>query len=269
MRLVALFIPLLITVYSYSQIRPNNAVYIIEGVVADRETLKGLPSAILYNDSLHITTTSDENGYFKIVLPYELIRQYDLFRNQNFLRIDVLKAGYKGIAAGVAYNHDEPDSVYMDSLNMEIWGNNVKIFWMPPGLYAPAKEEEHGPAGTMKAFDKAVASILRKKKFDRLKQGNDKVYFPLDGETGLATSGYDIVVIGNLTHVFIDDKKVNISDINNLVKRDEIRYDNEKSKILTEKYRKETLAFTITPISRTTPDGSISLSGMLIIHIKN
>ena len=159
-----------------------------------------------------------------------------------------------------------------------IWNYDVKIFWMAKdqsnlsstvSAHIPAKEGVHGATVIKLAFDEAVASDIRDEKLDMLKEGNDKVYFPLDGEIALATSRSDIIVIGKITHVFINDKKVNIKDINKLVKRNEIRYDMEKSNILSKKYGKETLAFITIPISETTHGESRSFKGTLVIEVEN
>jgi hypothetical protein len=251
--------------------RPIDKVYIVEGVVADRETLKAVSSAILYNDSLGITTTSDENGYFKIVVPYELLN------NRISIPINIVKTGYKRNGSGLSYNPAKPDTTNGDDVERVIWNYDVKIFWMAKdqsnlsstiSACAPAKEGVHGATVIKLVFDEAVASDIRDKKFDQLKQGNEKVYFPLDGEIGLATSRYDIIVIGKLTHVYINDKKINITDINKMVRRNEIRYDKEKSNILTKKYGKETLAFITIPKPETTLGKSSSIN-TLIIEIEN
>jgi hypothetical protein len=269
MRIFFTFIILLTASRCCSQMRPIDKIYIVEGVVADRETLKAIPSAILYNDSLGITTTTDENGYFKIVVPYELLK------SRQLIPITILKTGYKKNGSGLSYN---PDTTHTDDAKKVIWNYDVKIFWMAKdqsnlsstvSAYAPVKQGVHGAAVIKLAFDEAVASDIRDEKFDRLKQGNEKVYFPLDGQIGLATSRSDIVVIGKITHVFINDKKVNIKDINKLFRRNEIRYDMQKSNILTKKYGKETLAFVATPKSETTPAESRSFKSTLVIEVEN
>lgn len=272
MRIVTMFVSLLIASYSHSQMRPIDKIYIVEGVVADRETLKALSSAILYNDSLGITTTSDENGYFKIVVPYELIK------SRKSIPIEIVKPGYKRNGSGLSNNPAKPDTSHGEASETVIWNYDVKIFWMAKdqsvlsstvSAHAPVKEGVHGPAVIKLAFDEAVASYLRQQKFDQLKHGNDKVYLPLDGEIGLATSRTDIIVIGKLTHVFIDDKKINLEEINKLVRRDEIRYDMEKSNILSKKYGKETLAFVTIPKSETRPNELSSFKATLVIEIEN
>ncbi|OHC84824.1 MAG: hypothetical protein A2546_06165 [Sphingobacteriia bacterium RIFOXYD2_FULL_35_12] len=72
-----------------AQMKPIEKVYIVEGVVADIETLKIIPSVIIFNDTLGITTTSDENGYFKVVAPYNLVR------DKRLIIIDFVIKGYK------------------------------------------------------------------------------------------------------------------------------------------------------------------------------
>lgn len=272
MRIVTMFISLLTAAYSYPQMRSIDKIYIVEGVVADRETLKAVSSAILYNDSLGIITTSDENGYFKIVVPYELLS------NDKLIPLNIVKTGYKRNGSGLSYNPAKPDTTHGDDLERVIWNYDVKIFWMAKdqsnlsstiSAHAPAKDGVHGAAAIKLVFDEAVTSDLRDKKFDQLKEGNEKVYFPLDGVIGLATSRYDIIVIGTLTHVFMNDKKISITDINKLVRRNEIRYDMEKSNILTKKFGKETLAFITIPKSETTPDKSSSVKKTLVIEIEN
>jgi len=266
MRLFFIFITLLTLSSAYSQMRPIDKIYIVEGVVADRETLKAIPSAILYNDSLGIATTTDENGYFKIVVLHEL------FRDRKLILIDIVKTGYKRNGSGFTYN---PDTIHSDVSDKAIWNYDVKIFWMAKdgsnlistvSAHAAEKQGVHGPAAIKLTFDEAVASNLREKKFDQLKEGNEKVYFQLDSVIGLATVRSDIIVLGKLTHVFINDKKINVEDINKSVTRSEIRYDNEKSTILSKKYGKETLAFVTVPKSETTRDRP-SFKGILIIEV--
>jgi hypothetical protein len=76
MRTYLLLFSLLTATLSFAQkIRPVDKPYIIQGVVADRETLKPIPDALLYNDSMGIMTTSDEKGYFKLVVPAGLIEK--------------------------------------------------------------------------------------------------------------------------------------------------------------------------------------------------
>jgi hypothetical protein len=110
MRISLLLITLLITSSSFSQMQPIDKVYIVEGVVGDRETLQIIPSAILYNDSLGITTTSDEKGYFKLVVPFELLKK------KQTIWIDIVKNGYKRNGSGFSYYASEKNIFPQDTL---------------------------------------------------------------------------------------------------------------------------------------------------------
>lgn len=266
MRIVIIIISFLTTASSYSQMRPIDKVYIVEGIVADRDSMKVVADAILYNDSLGITTTSDENGYFKLVIPY------NFFKNRNVIPIDIVKSGYKRIGSGIMHNLD---TNYDNSIDKIIWNYDVKIFWIAKvesrlssasSANVPVKEGAHGPSAIKLVFDKAVASDIREKKFDLLKEGNEKVYFPLDGQIGLATARYDIIVVGKLSNVFINDKKVAVTDINSLVKRSQFLYDRPKSDELSKKYGRETLAFTTSATATNDPS---SIKATLVIHVEN
>src|SRR6267378_246708 len=104
MKIPASLFIVILPLFAFSQMRPIGTVYVVEGIVADRETFKTIPSAILYNDSLGITTTSDENGYFKIVV------SYDLVKNGKSIRLDIVKPGYKRNGSGFNHNPDKPDT---------------------------------------------------------------------------------------------------------------------------------------------------------------
>ncbi|HEY0056912.1 MAG TPA: hypothetical protein VGB63_16295, partial [Pedobacter sp.] len=91
------------------------------------------------------------------------------------------------------------------------------------------------------------ASEMRENKFDQLKEGNDKVYFPLGDASGLVTRLYDLIVIGKLTHVYINGRKAKLTDINKMVKRSTVFYDRSKSDSLSKTYGKETIALRTTP----------------------
>jgi len=245
---------------------PIDKVYIVEGIVADRDLMKVIPDAILYNDSLGITTSSDENGYFKLVIPY------NFFKNRRVVPIDIVKNGYKRNGSGIMPNLD---TNYDNSMDKIIWNYDVKIFWMAKvesdlsstsSANAPIKEGAHGPSAIKLVFDESVASGIREKKFDLLKEGNEKVYFPLDGQIGIATARYDIIVIGKLSSVFINDKKVAVTDMNSLVKRSQFLYDRAKSDELSKKYGKETLAFTTSPSAT---NDLPSFKATLEIHVEN
>ena len=269
MKMFALFISMLIASLSIAQMRPIKKVYIVEGVVADRETLKAIPSAILYNDSLGITTTSDETGYFKIVVPNELIK------DRQSIPIDIVKIGYKRDGSGLTYN-PTADTFKANTNQRVIWNYDVKIFWLAKneselsstaGAYARAKERVYTASIIRRTFDEAVASELREEKFDKLKEGNEKVYFQLGDEIGLATGRNDIIVVGKLTHVYVDGKKVMLTDLNNVVRRSKFFYDRNTSDELSKKFGKETLAFATSPTSNSPVNNSIKAT--LVIEINN
>lgn len=267
MRILITIISVLITSISFAQTQSIDKVYIVEGVVADRESLQPISLAILYNDSLGVTTTSDESGYFKIVVPVGLVRK------MKSIPIRIIKEGYKQLGSGFNYNPPTYDSVLNYNSEMIVWNYDVKIFWLAKNqsslssivsANAPAKEGIHGPAIIKLTFDGAVSSNLRDKKFEELKQGNDKVYFKIGEDFCFATARYDVIAIGKLTHIYIDDKKVVLDDVNKTAKRNEIAYDKDKSNVLSKKYGKETLVFT----TKVHPEQS-SFKATLIIEVND
>jgi hypothetical protein len=267
MRLLITIFFLLIASVSFTQTQPINKFYIVEGVVADRETLQPISLAILFNDSLGVTTTSDNNGYFKVVVPLELIRK------MGSIPIRIIKYGYKLLGSGFSYNPINNDSALNDNFEMIVWNYDVKIFWLAKiqssisstvSANAPAKEGTHGSDMIKLTFENVVSSDLRDKKFEQLKQGNDKVYFKIGKDFCFATARYDIIAIGKLKSIYIDDKKITLNGINKVVKRNEIAYDKEKSTILSKEYGKETLVFT----TRFNPEQS-SFKATLLIELDN
>jgi hypothetical protein len=146
----------------------------------------------------------------------------------------------------------------MDNERTELYNCGVTVYYMARdnsvhssnvGAHSPVKEGVHGAAMVLLTYKELVASELREIKFDQLKEGNDKVYFPLDDATGLATRLYDLIVIGKLTHVYIDGRKVKLTDVNKVVKRNNVFYDRTKSDSLSKAYGKETIALRTTPPS--------------------
>ena len=250
MRIILSFILLLTTTFSFAQMRPIDKVFIEEGLVLDRETLKVIPSAILYNDSLGITTTSDENGYFKIVVPYALVK------DGKFIPLSIVKSGYKRMGSGLSYHSSDADTGKLSIEGAERYNYSVTVFYMAKdgsvhsstvGSYSSAKEGAHGTAMVQLTYKELVASEMRENKFDQLKEGNDKVYFPLGDASGLVTRLYDLIVIGKLTHVYINGRKAKLTDINKMVKRSTVFYDRSKSDSLSKTYGKETIALRTTP----------------------
>ena len=245
MRTFIFLIALLTTSFCSAQMRPIGKVYIVEGIVADRETLQVIPSAILYNDSLGITTTSDENGYFKIVVPHELILE------RRLINIDIVKSGYKRNGSGFSYNPVKQDTSNSSKSVDEVYNYDVKYFLMASnnstlsstgGAHRPAKEDTHGYAVIKLAFEEKVASEQRSRKMEKLKQGNEKVYFIINNQVGLATSSYDMYFDESAPIVFINGKQVKLDDINKLVKRSMVTVDNTTSEALSKKYGKDVIA---------------------------
>jgi|GEM_PF-3169076 len=247
MRIYLLLITLLITSASFSQMRPIDKVYIVEGVVADRETLQIIPSAILYNDSLGITTTSDDKGYFKLVVPFELIKK------KQTIWIDIVKNGYKRNGSGFSYYLSKTDTFSHDTSGRLIWNYDVKIFWMAKaesqlssnsGAYIRIKDGVYSPAAILETYNKAVASALRDRKMEQLKQGNEKVFFLIDGKAAMATASSDIYFDHAAPIVFISNKRVKLSEINNRLIRSKSEIDWHKSDTLSKQFKKDAIAFT-------------------------
>lgn len=248
MKVFLTFLSCVIVLVCHSQMKPLGKVYIVEGMVVDRENLQVVPSAILYNDSLGITTTSDENGYFKIVVPLNLIK------NLEDIVIDIVKQGYKRNGAGFSFNPYNPDSSKADP--DVVWNYDIKFFYMSKnesklestgGAHSPAKEGVHGYPVIKLTYDALVASDKREKKLEQLKEGNELVYFQLDDQIGFATGTYDLYVIGKLTHVILDGKKIALADLNKIAKRSRFYFQNEKSTAESKRIGKEVLVFTTTP----------------------
>jgi hypothetical protein len=246
MRVYLLSITLLLSVVSSGQMRPVGKVCIVEGVVADRETLKGIPSAILYNDSLGIMTTSDQTGYFKLVAPLELLKE------KQTIRIDIVKDGYKRNGSGFSYNSFKGDTNSSASGRYQ-WNQDVKIFWMATnesrlspnsGAYARALEGVHSATAVLLTFQRAVASELRDRKMESLKSGNEKVFFLINGKAALATATSDVYFDSAEPVVFIDNEKVKLGEINNLLKRGSARVDWTRSDDLAKRLKKDVIVFT-------------------------
>jgi len=231
--------------------KPFDKVYIVEGIVADRETLKIIPSAILYNDSLGITTTSDERGYYKLVVPYDLIKE------RQIIPVDVVKEGYKRNGWGIRLNLSEPVTSNPKPNNDSrefLWNGDVQILLMAKNesqssstsmAHIPAKPGSHGYPMIKLTFDEAVAFERRLRKLEELKKGNEKVYFTINGHVCLATSSYDMYFDESTPIVFISDKRVNLAEINKMVKRSEVTVDDVKSQTLSKRYGKDVIAIKV------------------------
>jgi hypothetical protein len=128
-----------------AQMKPLEKVFIIEGIVADKETLEVVPSVIIFNDTLGITTTSDENGYFKVVVPFKLISE-----RQQLISIDIVKSGYKRNGWGIS-SLCIPTTIETTE-RPEVWNYDVQILFMAKNsstltstsmAHAPAEENVH------------------------------------------------------------------------------------------------------------------------------
>lgn len=259
MRIIYFFIAFLISFSSLAQMKPVGKVYITEGFVADIDTKEPISGAILYNDSLTITTTTDQNGYFKIAVPVSLIK------SKNLIPIDVIKKGYKRNGSAISYNPNPTDTLKQnDSLEIT-WSYNVHSVFLAKneshsyygsgGASMYVAKDEHGPAAVQKSFVQYVAEEIVENTLDSLKEGNDKVYFLLGKQAGIATYKYDIILNRKPKYVFLDGKKITPKKLNKIITRDKLRYDTKTSISLSKKYGKEILSFiTVTDQSRENPD---------------
>src|SRR5688572_23965119 len=140
MRTLLLTFFLLTFFISSAQIPAINKVYVIEGIVADQGTLKTIPSAILYNDSLRIITATDENGYFKSVLPFDQIKA------GIDIPLVIVKEGYKPLET--IFNYRPPfDTGHLQAREGLIWPFDIKIVWLAEaGSNQPSSVSSRGPA---------------------------------------------------------------------------------------------------------------------------
>jgi hypothetical protein len=247
MRIPIALLVLLHTSFCFAQTSTFSKVYVVEGLVLNTGTFEVIPSAVLHNHSLGITTTTDQNGYFKIVVPFKSLK------DDSIINIEVAKEGYKINHSGFYYNLTRvasaanADSFYHSDVVVFYLAENNSSLSSAVSIQAPLKQGLHGAEMIRETYDQIVGSQRRENLFDRLKQGNEMVYFAVDSATGLATRLYDIIVIGKLTHVYIDGIKVKVSDINKRTKRSTIFYDMVKSNSLSKAFGKETVALRTTP----------------------
>jgi hypothetical protein len=89
-----------------------------------------------------------------------------------------------------------------------------------------------------------VASALRDRKIEQLKQGNEKVFFLIDGKAAMATASSDIYFDHAAPIVFISNKRVKLSEINNRLIRSKSEIDWHKSDTLSKQFKKDAIAFT-------------------------
>ena len=226
-----------------AQMKPLDKVYIIEGIVADKETLEVIQSAIIFNDTFGITTTSDENGYFKLVVPYNLVK------DRALIPIDILRKGYKRNGWGIGSVHLQKDIATIEG--PEVWRYDVPILLMAKNestenstsmAHIPAKENEHGYPMIKQTFEQAVFSERRYRKLEQLKKGNEQVYFDVDGWIMFSTRSSS-AYLDSVPLVFVDGEKIELSILNNKVKRSLTKIDWKESEALENKLGKRVVAF--------------------------
>ena len=226
-----------------AQMKPLEKVYIVEGIVADKETLEVIPSAIIFNDTLGITTTSDENGYFKVVVPYSLIKE------RRHIQIDIVKNGYKKNGWGISNYQFQND---IDSTDRHvIWNFDVQILLMAKSIstatstsmaHIPSKENVHGYQMIKQTFEQAITSEKRYRKLEQQKQGNEDVYFLIDGWIMFTTRSSG-AYLEKPPLVFVDGVKSELKQLNKKLKRSQTKIDWRESETLEKKFRKTVVAF--------------------------
>jgi hypothetical protein len=241
MRKFVLFIAILFPILLQAQMKPIDKVLIVEGIVADIETLEILPSAILFNDALGITTTSDERGYFKIVVPYQLIK------DKMDINIDIIKPGYKRNGWGIS-SIDLSDLEKASASTLpEIWNFDVQILLMERNestyssasmVAQPVKLNVHGYEVIKLTFDKALASTRRLRKLDALKKGNEKVSFLIDNWVYILADSI-ISVTQKPPIIFVNGKIKKLSALNKILKRSQILFKVTAGEELSKKYGKD------------------------------
>lgn len=233
----------LLPLFLKAQMKPLEKVFIVEGIVADKETLEVIPSAIIFNDTLGITTTSDENGYFKLVVPYNLVRE------RRHIQIDIVKRGYKrnGWGIGSFSSQYEIDTTERP----EIWNFDVQILLMAKSTstenstsmaHIPAKENVHGYQMIKQTFEQAVTSEKRYRKLEQQKQGNENVYFLIDGWVMFSTHSSG-AYLEKPPLVFVDGEKTELAQLNKKLKRSQTKIDWKESEVLENKFGKNVVAF--------------------------
>lgn len=248
MRTSLVLIALLTVSGSFSQMHPAGKVYIVEGVVADKETLKGIRSAVVYNDSLSIMTTSDERGYFKLVVPVELIRK------MKMIPVGIVKKGYKRTGSFIHYNPIDPDSNQVSVSTEEKWNDNIEFFLMAnnesplfssSGSRMRTQKNVFNSTVVMDAYSKVIVSEMRRRKINQLKEGNEKIFFIIDGKAVIAFDSSGAYFDNASPIIFFNNKRVKIAEINRQLKRSSARVDWSKSDSLSTRYKKDVIVFVV------------------------
>ena len=240
---IIFFVLALLPHFLKGQMKPLEKVFVVEGIIADKETFEIIPSAIIFNDTLGITTISDENGYFKIVVPYKLVTE------KQHIQIDIIKTGYKRNGWGISSFQLQKE---IDTLKQNVaWNYDVQILLMAKNVssesstsmaHIPSKENTHGYPMIKLTFEQAINSEKRNRKLEQLKLGNENVYFHFDKWIifAIGTSG---AYLETKPIVFIDGKKSKLSNLNKQLKRSKTKLDWKESAELETKYKKFVIAF--------------------------
>ncbi|WP_462254477.1 hypothetical protein [Ferruginibacter sp.] len=225
------------------QMKVLEKVFVVEGIIADKETFEIIPSAIIFNDTLGITTISDENGYFKIVVPYKLVIE------KQYIQIDIVKTGYKRNGWGISSFQLQKE---IDTFKQNVsWNYDVQILLMAKNessessssmAHIPSKENTHGYHMIKLALEQAINSEKRNRKLEQLKSGNENVYFHFDKWIIFAT-GSSSAYLETKPIVFINGKKSKLSNLNKELKRSKTKLDWKESAELETKYKKYVIAF--------------------------
>jgi hypothetical protein len=91
-------------------------------------------------------------------------------------------------------------------------------------------------------FSQAVTSEKRDRKLEKQKQGNEKVYFLIDGWIMLSTRSSG-AYLKKAPLVFVDGAKTELAQLNKKLKRSQTKIDWKESGILEKKFGKHVVAF--------------------------
>ncbi|OHC84825.1 MAG: hypothetical protein A2546_06170 [Sphingobacteriia bacterium RIFOXYD2_FULL_35_12] len=107
---------------------------------------------------------------------------------------------------------------------------------------APAKENVHGYQIIKQTFDQATTSLKRFRKLEQQKQGNESVYFLIDGWFMFSTR-LSVAYFDKRPLVFIDGEKIKLAHVNNKLKRSQIKIAFKESEDSEKKFGKQVVAF--------------------------
>jgi hypothetical protein len=113
------------------------------------------------------------------------------------------------------------------------------------GASRRVKDGVYSPAAIHQTYNKAVASVLRDRKMEQLKQGNEKVFFLIKGKAAMATASSDVYFDHAEPVVFIGNKRIKLSEINDHLKRSRSEIDWAKSDSLSRRFKKDAISLTL------------------------